>query len=90
MKKPEVLIRYPCKTCEGIGVVESPAWREFYEKKMHEKSEEEQLNFWSSWGYSLRDLPPEEVECATCWGKGVIEKWISIGELAEHISEFLK
>ena len=72
MKETEVLIRYSCKTCKGIGVVESPAWREFYEKKMQEKSEEEQLNFWSSWGYAPWNLPPEEVECATCRGKGVI------------------
>jgi len=69
-----------CPRCSCCGVVIHPAWEQFYsdaEKDPHLKYE----NWFCENGYTFSsDIPPEEIPCPDCEGKGEIESRVELNE----------
>lgn len=59
-----------CVSCNGSGTVKHTAWRQFYASPYHIAMEPE--NFFVRKGFIKRGdpLPPEEVKCSLCNGRG--------------------
>jgi len=65
-----------CPECEGDGVVLDPCWREYLELGDPHRDPD---------GFAreecgLEEMPPEEIECPTCGGTGVIRREVPLEE----------
>ncbi len=80
MKKFYILCRETCSRCNGIGSITHPFWIEYLQKEQKALQENPNLNlddfcddFWISKGLEISKILPEEIECPSCNGKGIIE-----------------
>lgn len=73
-----------CPECDGRGVHQHPAWREYWEVHAGKETTPEQDVEWfraSGWCPDARrysDLPPEEELCGECEGRGTIRREVKI------------
>jgi len=70
-------MKVKCQECKGSGYITHHLWIEYWKEKEKQKNNTNDmfdLLFWSSHGYNPNQVPPEEIECINCKGKGYIEK----------------
>lgn len=73
-----------CPKCEGDGFIVHPLWQELY-KVNPRPSLDEVSKFFEERGFS--NLPPEEIECPACQGRGTVERWIPLEKALAAISK---
>lgn len=67
----------PCPECQGTGVVTHPAWRAYWAAHPAGLSTAAEDERWfRDQGYGK--IPPEEVECVTCHGAGVLRQRVPL------------
>lgn len=74
--------RYPidkyieCPTCKGSGMVQHPAWKEYFDE-VGSLNDEAIFNYFKDhWDRNIKswnDLPPEEILCPDCEGIGELK-----------------
>ena len=82
----EIHVRSQCWHCKGVGIIENPVWKRYWEWRGDAPSCLEQVgrdsNWWLEQGYqycpslSIDKRPPEEIDCPECDGTGYIESWV--------------
>jgi DnaJ-class molecular chaperone len=77
-----VIMKKTCENCSGYGVVEHPAWREYWKSHQTITNFEEDLKWFieNGWADLCKggNLPPEEITCSNCKGEGVIEEEVTL------------
>ena len=91
-----ILVEGDCENCGGQGTVYDPRWGKFNEKFRNVVwNHIERLRadrYWSELGFDGGEKcwPPEEACCDSCEGTGRVRHTISLGELAEALSDLTK
>lgn len=79
-----------CTHCKGVGIVQHPFWKLYFEKYSQYDPREVYEGFAGRYTPNYESLPPEETECQFCKGKGYfkdeVEKiFFEVSEGSEHI-----
>lgn len=69
--------RAKCVKCDGVGVVEHPAWAEYYRQEAGAFSGERKEIFWFDLSFPI---PPEEIDCSDCGGQGYITSEVALAD----------
>ena len=78
-RQKQVLVREVCPGCRGSGVVTHPAWEVYWEGHFALLEERALREWFASEGYG--EIPPEEIPCPECGGRGHTERWEDIQEV---------
>lgn len=86
--EPKVAITGGCACCVGQGVIANPAWTAFFQAVPEGTVRTDNPEPWFK-EHSLMEadrsgkpvLPPEEITCAECEGRGNLTKLVSLAEL---------
>jgi DnaJ-class molecular chaperone len=82
-------IQSKCGHCKGKGVIENPRWQKFWKYVGSEDglrfSDEDVAMWFKEKGWQIDVLPPEEMQCPTCYGRGIVERTAPF----KHIKLFL-
>lgn len=76
--------RQICPKCNGEKYVQHPAWKEYWE----DPAKPTDYIAWfqaHAWMENSRDLPPEEVECYECDGKGYVEEQVDLRDVLREL-----
>ena len=79
----QVLVREICTECRGSGYIVHPAWQKYWEGHFALLDERSLREWFSQEGYS--EVPPEEVECPECGGRGHMERWVDIATILREV-----
>jgi hypothetical protein len=85
--EPKVAITGGCACCVGQGVIANPAWTAFFHAVNEGKASTDNPEPWFE-EQGLTDsarsgkpvLPPEEITCAECEGRGSLTKFVSLAD----------
>lgn len=83
----EIRVRELCPRCQGAGVVQHPAWADFWAAlgPAGELSGERVEAWFGHRGYGPHEIPPEESDCPDCDGDGHVYRWLSLTDLPSGI-----
>ena len=82
-----VLKREVCPECQGRKWLSHPAWLEFgewYESQEPAPNEAQGKIWWQEHGW-WGELPPEEYQCSTCEGKGMVEQEVDLMQALDKL-----
>ena len=78
----EVYTKYPCVLCDGVGVVYSKAWDEWWND--YNRLGASDIVWWAKEHPEPED--GEEDACPDCNGKGYIEEWQNLSDLIKAMN----
>lgn len=93
-RKYFVTVEEDCSQCDGVGVVQHPAWAQYWNEfggpENHEPETRKEILDWfydNGWSFELRNghLPSEEEPCSECEGAGVVVRRVQLADALEDI-----